>query len=122
MRTLGDTDSHTFRTRLKLYLRQYGDFLNERTINPATHTKEWTHKKLRSSALSLVNLEIYLFTYEHNKKIPTTTNSLEGHFRHINEVTAIHCGLSRTHKERVLHSLLLAGSVAPNDEKLREIL
>ena len=44
VRTLGDTDSHTFRTRLKLYLRQYGDFLNERTINPATHTKEWTHK------------------------------------------------------------------------------
>jgi len=122
VRTLPDTNSHTFHTRITQYVEQYRDFLNEKTINPVTGDSYWTHRELRRSVFSLVRLEKFLFTHEHNRKIPTTTNSLEGHFRHMNEVVTVHCGLSRTHKERVLHSILLAGTIAPKDKILKEIL
>lgn len=122
VRTLPDTNSHTFNIRLRQYLNKYNNFLNEKTTNPETGEQYWTHRELRRSVFSLVRLEKYLFTFEHNRKIPTTTNSLEGHFRHINEVTAVHCGLSRTHKERLLHTILLAGTIAPSDDILKKIL
>lgn len=116
------TNSHDFRTYLKKYIERYRDFLNEKTINPITGETPWTHEPLRKAALSLVRFEPFLFTHEHNQNIPKTTNSLEGHFRHINEVVAVHCGLTRPHKERVIHTILLAGTIAPSEEKLREIL
>lgn len=122
VRTLPDTDSHTFRVRLKQYFSLYGRFIEEETVNPETGEKFYTHDRLRTASLSLLKFEKWLFTHEHNKKILTTTNSLEGHFRHINEVVAVHCGLKREHKEKVLYSLLLAGTIAPTKETLKEIL
>ena len=122
VRTLPDTNSHTFHTRLKQYLDKYSNFLNEKTTNPETGEQYWTHRELRKSVFSLVRLQKYLFTFEHNKQISKTTNSLEGHFRHINEVVAVHCGLSRPHKESVLHTILLAGTIAPSDNILKKIL
>jgi len=122
VKTLPETDSHTFNKRIKKYFELFGDFLNERTINIETGRMEWTHRELRRSALSLLHFEKYLFTFERNIKIPKTTNSLEGHFRHINEVVAVHCGLKRSQKEKVLHSILLAGTIAPSKEKLKEIM
>jgi len=122
VKTLPETDSVTFKRRLKQYIEYYRDFLNQKTHNPFTEQYYWTHEPLRSALLSLITFEPFLFTYEQNKKTPKTTNTLEGHFRHINEICAVHCGLSREHKERLLHSILLAGSIAPSDEKLKEIL
>jgi len=122
VRSLYDTNSHTFYTRITQYIEQYRDFLNEKTINPITGESYWTHRELRRATFSLVNFQKYLFTFEQDRKIPTTTNSIEGHFRHINEIVAVHCGLSRTHKERVLHTILLAGTIAPSEKILKEIL
>lgn len=122
VKTLKTTDSKTFRKRLRLYIEKYRDFLNEETINPDDGKKFWTHKSYRQAFLSLSRFEEYLFTFEKDRKIPKTTNSLEGHFRHINEITAVHCGLSKGHKQRLLHSILLAGTIAPSDKKLVEIL
>ena len=122
VKTLPKTDSHTFKKRLKLYIEHYRDFLNEKTLNPFTGQQCWTHEPLRSSLRSLMKFEPYLFTFEQDRYIPKTSNSLEGHFRHINEIVAVHCGLKRNHKERVLHSILLAGSIAPNKKKLDEIV
>lgn len=116
------TDSKTFRRRLKMYIEHYRDFLNEKTLNPFTGDQYWTHEPLRCALHSLIRFEPYLFTFEQDKHIPKTSNSLEGHFRHINEITAVHCGLNRVHKEKVLNSILLAGSIAPSKEKLDEIL
>jgi Transposase IS66 family len=122
VRLLRKTDSHTFKDFLKKYIEHFRSFLNERSVNPETGREQWTHDLLRKAVHSLVRFEPFLFTYEHNKNIPRTTNSLEGHFRHVNEVVAIHCGLTRPHKERVIHTILLAGTIAPNEEKLREII
>ena len=122
VKTLPKTDSITFRKRLKMYIEHYNSFLNEKTYNPFTGKNDWTHKPLRSALHSLIKFESFLFTFEQDRKTPKTTNSLEGHFRHINEVTAVHCGLSREQKEKVLSSILLAGSIAPSKKKLDEIL
>ena len=100
VRTLHTTDSHTFNRRLDAYITKYRDFLNEKTTHPFTGERYWTHKELRSAVMSLIRYRKYLFTFEHNKKIPKTTNSLEGHFSHINEIIAVHRGLSRSQKKR----------------------
>lgn len=121
-KVLKDIDSHHFHKWLKQYFDMYGGFINEKTLNPETGEEYFTHRGIRKAALSLKKFEKFLFTFEHNRKIPKNTNSLEGHFRHINEVVAVHCGLSREHKERVLHTILLVGSVAPDKKKLKEIL
>ena len=122
VRTLHNTDSQTFNRRLNGYVEKYRDFLNEKTTNPLTCEKYWTHKELRSAALSLIHFKKYLFTFETNKKIPKTTNSLEGRFSHINEVIAVHRGLSRLQKQKVLNTIFLASTIAPTKRKLKHIL
>lgn len=122
VRTLYTTDSHTFNHRLDAYITRYRDFLNEKTTNPFTGEQYWTHKELRAALMSLIRYRKYLFTFETDKKIPRTTNSLEGHFSHINEIVAVHRGLSRPQKQKVLNTILLASTVAPTKGKLSHIL
>jgi hypothetical protein len=122
VRFLKDTDSVTFNRYLSQYIEKYRSFLNERSINPFTGQSQWTHEPLRSALRSLIFFQSFLFTYETTPHTPKTTNTVEGHFRHINEVVAIHCGLTRVHKERVIHTILLAGSIAPKEEILKEIM
>ena len=116
------TNSHLFHTRLKNYIEKYNDFLNEKTIHPLTDEWSWTHEDLRRAVLRLRRHEKYLFTYEHNKNIPKTTNSLEGHFGHIKKLIRTHHGILKTNAQKILHSILLASTTAPTQDKLDEIL
>jgi hypothetical protein len=122
VKTLPKTNSHIFGKRVQMFIEHYRDFLNEKTYNPFTGKECWTHEPLRLALHSLIRFQPYLFVFEQDRKIPKTTNSLEGHFRHINEIIAVHCGLSRERKERVLCAILLAGTIAPSNEKLKEII
>lgn len=122
IRTLHKTDSHTFNRRVNAYVEKYRNFLNEKTSNPLSGETYWTHKELRSAVMSLLHYKKYLFTFEKNKKIPKTTNSIEGHFSHINEIVAIHRGLKRPQKQKILNTILLASTIAPTPKKLLHIL
>lgn len=122
VRTLHHTDSHTFRVRLNEYLVRYRDFLNERTAHPDFGREEYTHHRLHQAVQSLLHFRRDLFTFEHDRTIPKHTNSLEGHFSHIEDVVGVHRGLSRTHKERVLHTLFVLGSIAPDDGLVEKLL
>lgn len=122
VRTLHRTNKKTFNKRLDMYVEKYRNFLNEKTTNPISSERYWTHKELRAAVMSLIRFRHYLFTYEQNKNIPKTTNSLEGHFSHTKEIVAVHRGLSRPQKEKVLNSIFLASSIAPDKKKLDEIL
>lgn len=122
VRTLHDTTKKTFTKRLQLYFAIYGTLLDEMTTNPITGERYRTHKRLRSAAMSLIRFTSFLFTYSANTHIAKTTNSLEGHFSHINEVLAIHRGLSKQQKKKVIHSLLLASTIAPSKDVLAEII
>jgi len=122
VRTLHDTNSHLFITRLKLYIEKYRDVLNEKTFNEETGRWDWTHRPLRQATLSLERLKKYLFTYERNENISKTTNSLEGHFSHMKEYLGMHRGVERSQAEKIINSLLLASTVSPSRDVLRKIL
>lgn len=119
--SLFDTTSTLFKQRYKDYLRLYTAFLNETSFNPETGRKEWRHEKLRTASLSLFVHIPYLFTFENNHKIPHDSNALESHFRHINEVCAIHCGLTPVQKQKLISTIVLASSIAPTEELLDKI-
>lgn len=121
-KSLHETDGFTFEKRLIWYFEKYENFLDEKTTHPISGERSWTHENLKQAAESLRRFKKYLFTFETDRRIPKTTNSLEGHFSHIRDIVEIHRGLSRTQKERVLHSIFLAGSIAPEKKKLDEIL
>lgn len=119
--SLFDTNSTTFKQRYKDYLDKYLPFLNEKSFNLETGRSEWTHERLRTASLSIFMHLPNLFTYEEHPKIPKNSNALEAHFRHINEVTAVHCGLKRDQKEKLIATILLSSTIAPSEKKLRKI-
>jgi len=122
IKTLHKTDKETFRRRFIHYHLKYTSFLNQKTINHETGLMDYTHRELRKASLSLTVFIPHLFTYEKDRSVPNTSNSLEGHFSHIKDIIGIHRGLSKPLKEKVLSSILLASSIAPNKKKLDEIL
>lgn len=113
IRTLHHAHQQLFMQRLHQYMRRYRDFLNHKSIVPVTGETFWTHEQLRRAVMSLERLTPYLFTFEHNAHIPKTTNALEGHFGHLNDIISIHRGLSRKQKEKVIHTILLESTIAP---------
>ncbi len=121
-KSLHDTDGYTFEKRLFGYFEMYQTFLEEKTIHPISGKRSWTHEGIHQAAHSLKAFKQFLFTFERDKRIPRTTNSLEGHFSHVRDIVEIHRGLSRKQKERVLHSIFMAGSIAPKKKKLDEII
>ena len=114
-------DSHTthflFYRRLQSYWQKYQVFLNERTTAPISGESFWTHEELRKSVLSLQRISPYLFTFEKDRLIPKTTNALEGQFGHAKEILAIHRGVSRGHKEKMIHTILLESTIAPEEKR-----
>ncbi len=118
VRTLFDdhTRKEIFVRRLHAYWQKYQNFLNERTTAPISGETFWTHEDLRKAVLSLQRLTPYLFTFEKDRSIPKTTNALEGQFSHLKEVLAIHRGVSRSHKEKMIQTILLKSTIAPKED------
>lgn len=115
------TDSITFNRRLHHFFERYGEVLREKTWNMDSGRWDWTHEPLRRAAYALQRFQPYLFTFEKDPKIPRTTNTLDGHFRHVRDTVDVHCGLSRKQKEEVLNSIFLASSTAPHLIKLKKL-
>lgn len=118
VRTLPSTNSHAFTQRCKQFEERYTSFLNEKTVHPFTGEWSYTHEGVRSAWLSIKRLRPWLFTYEHDQETPKTTNSLEGHFRHLKKHLGVHAGLPRNHQQQVLHLILLASTTSPNKKTL----
>jgi hypothetical protein len=108
--TLSKTDEKTFTERLSLWLKQYEEFLNERTTDPSSGSKRlpYKHKKLRSAYRSLKTNLPYLFTYQKfpELRMPNTTNSLDGSFSHLKNMTGIHRGKIRTRRYKIIQEIL----------------
>ena len=60
---------------------------------------------------SLYALFPFLFTYEYDHRISKTTNSIEGHFHHIDVRASVHHGLSLQRKQKLITAILLNSSV-----------
>lgn len=95
---------------LSWWHKRWQDFLNERTPCPYCKTNRWpyTHRRLRAAYRSLVTNLPYLFTYQKYPELnlPNTTNCLDGMFSQIKNRLAVHRGLSRARRYKLIEEIL----------------
>lgn len=107
--TLQNTDEKTFRKRLAEWHKRHEMFLNERS--PAPHTKRgwvYTHRRVRSAYRSLSTNLCRLFTYQKYPafNMSNTTNCLDGMFSQIKNRLAVHRGLRRDRRYKIICEIL----------------
>lgn len=99
-----------FTVQLKSWYENWRNFLNERTPCPCCKPNRWpyTHRKLRAAHRSLLNNLPYLFTYQRYPElnIPNTTNCLDGMFSQIKNRLAVHRGLRRDRRYKLIGEIL----------------
>ncbi len=90
------------------WCKKWEEFLKEKSLNIKTGRLTYTHRKLRSARDSIKRHLPYLFTFERYPAlhIPNTTNSLDGSFTKIKNSIAVHAGLSRKLKIKMVRTLL----------------
>jgi hypothetical protein len=119
----------SFQTRFSYWLEINQDFLNEKTTNPKTNKKQYTHKRLRSAVKSVQNNLPYLFTYQDKQfieieekliseylkhgmkppsKTPNTTNTLDGWFNHLKKLLRCHQGLKKGRKHKMIEMIVIS--------------
>ncbi len=106
-------------TRIRKFHVLYASFLNEKTFHP-DGSWSYTHEGVRQAYLSIVHWYEYLFTFQADKSIPTTTNTCDGHFSHIKDVLSIHRGMSQILKRKVLDAILLESTIAPKTKQKKK--
>ena len=108
MNTIHFHNEKSFIFALKEWHERYRSFLGEKTYHPGG-TWSYTHARLKSALRSMCRMIPYLFTYQNEKTIfvPRTTNTLEGHFRHLKIRVNVHCGISVKRKKKLIEAILL---------------
>ena len=83
-------------------------FLKEKSLNEKSNRYTYTHRKLRSARDSIKRHLPYLFTFLRypDLHIPNTTISLDGAFTKVKNSIAVHAGLSRDQKMKMVKTLL----------------
>lgn len=106
---LSKTDRESFQGGLSTWYTRWSGFLNERRMD-ADGKSRYVHKKLRSAYRSLMTNLPWLFTwYEHfDKKIPNTTNAIDGHFSDLKNKLRNHNGLSIKRKKKFIDEFFKA--------------
>lgn len=107
--TLPSTTEKQFRADLALWHERNKVFLNERS--PALNKKrgwEYTHRRVRAAYRSLKTNLYRLFTYQRypHFEIPNTTNTLDGMFSQIKNRLAVHRGLRRDRRYKIIAAIL----------------
>jgi len=121
MNNIHHHDYNSFVAAMERWSERYRSFLNEKTFHPGGGWS-YTHKRLRSAIRSMMRMAPYLFTYQHhNFFIPTTTNTLEGHFRHLKVRMKAHTGISLPRKIKVISAILLNSSAPFKKEMHRRL-
>jgi len=107
--TLTKTNELMFTKSLDRWYEHWSPFLKERTYNQDNPKRwEYTHQRTRSAYYSLKTNLPHLFTYQKypNLHIPNTTNSLDGYFSHLKELTKLHRGLNKQTKRKMIDEIL----------------
>ncbi|MCL5036243.1 MAG: hypothetical protein M1269_03895 [Chloroflexi bacterium] len=102
------SNEEDFTRRLDEWHAKWKFFLNERTNDPETGRWHYTHKRLRAAYRSLKTNLHYLFTYQKYPElnIPNTTNSLEGTFSRLKDLTTVLRGLKTSRKRKLINEIL----------------
>ena len=109
--TLKDAIEADFTEALCAWHERWGAFIEEKTVYEfVTGKKKWfyTHTRVRSAYRSLQNNLPYLFTYQRYPElnIPNTTNSLDGMFTQLKAKLAVHRGLRKDRRYKVISEIL----------------
>jgi hypothetical protein len=116
MNLLPQTDKESFFGALDEWRNKWGNYINERAINPETGKSRYVHRRLRSAYRSLERNKQYLFTWYDNMdlNLPNTNNQLEGTFTDLKNKLRNHNGLSRKRKEKFINGFLKASANGMN--------
>lgn len=108
MHTLTVSTETVFTTAFTKWCEKWETFLKEKSLNEKSNRYTYTHRKLRSARDSIKRHLPYLFTFQRypDLRIPNTTNSLDGSFTKIKNSIAVHAGLSRDQKMKMVKTLL----------------
>jgi len=106
---LKDSTEDEFRMKLDLWHERWQTFLDAKS--PAPHKKrgwEYTHRRIRSAYRSLKDNLGRLFTYQKYPELnlPNTTNTLDGMFSQIKNRLAVHRGLRRDRRFKLISEIL----------------
>lgn len=106
--TLTHSTEEEFTKELENWHTRWVDFLKEKTYAEGGKRFRYTHRRIRSAYRSLKTNLPFLFTYQKypGLKIPTTTNSLDGTFSHLKDLTRVHRGASSKLKEKIITEIL----------------
>ena len=109
--TLPKTDEDAFTQALTKWHTTWDVFIEEKTINSFVSGKQtwyYTHGRVRSAYRSLSRNLPYLFTYQKHPALhlPNTTNSLDGFFAQLKKQLAVHHGLRRDRRYKVIAQIL----------------
>lgn len=97
-----------FTTRFTSWCVKWDTFLKEKSLNDKTGRYSYTHRKLRSARDSIKRHLPILFTFKRypHLNIPNTTNSLDGSFAKVKTSIAVHAGLAKKQKMKMVRTLL----------------
>lgn len=109
--TLTKVDEATFSAGLEAWHLKWSAYIEEKTIDTfVTGKKKWyyTHKKVRSAYRSLKTNVPNLFTYLKypELKMPNTTNHIDGSFSVLKKKLAVHHGLRKDRRYKLISQLL----------------
>jgi hypothetical protein len=105
---LHKTNEFNFTTALSEWHTRHELFLNERSPSPGKRGWQYTHRRIRSAYRSLTTNLPYLFTYQKypDLNIPNTTNSIDGMFSQLKNKVAVHRGLRRDRRFKLISEIL----------------
>jgi len=106
--TLTTSAEAEFTALFTMWCEKWETFLKEKSLNEKSGRYAYTHRKLRSARDSIKRHLPYLFTFLRypDLHIPNTTNSIDGSFTKIKNSIAVHAGLSRDQKMKMVKTLL----------------
>jgi len=84
--------------QLTNWYSRHKDYLAEKNYNENTGRYWYKHKLLRRSYFTINRALPNMFHYLNNRKIPPTTNGIEGYFGHLKNHLDLHRGLSIKHR------------------------
>ena len=97
-----------FTLMLSDWRKKWKNFIEQKTRIQGCNRWHYTHKNVRSAYKSLERNLPYLFTYQKYPElhIPNTTNSLDGMFTQLKARLAVHRGLRRDRRYKMISEIL----------------
>lgn len=103
---LSSMNSKAFTLKYNGWLIRWDEFLKEKSYSTSLKKYIYTHERLRKAVRSINRYLPYLFTFERNRWIPNTNNSLEGFNSGLKITMKVHNGLRADRKAKLIHHYL----------------